>query len=922
MTDPVRAPVYRIHPGIGIARLGNSPTEFYISPEKPAGLPVACDSQGNPLLSPDGESELPVSKFKDAEGRIKRAAARFHIYVFDNEHPNGRPLSLGDAVYGGGNHGTLIDIQWRVYLANKKAVWYEFSQLDGEHGYPAGHPRRNADITDDEARQRLIIDPGPRVVNATNLRRASLSRDSNEFYAPAFPPPLKPHSIDTLGEILTDSQGRLLVLGGHGHSGSFLSGFAQPRIETYANNNGWFDDTSDGPVMARLVMFSQEVGAIRFIDVEYPSWVIAAYPRYAPAILDMVTVEDVVMDTAIRRMAYRTDLFGTAGTFQNPEKIDAGDLPAIMHWKSGPLQWNPDFIPWFYRDIWPILFRADEMSYLNNILAQSNYPHNQSDRGNFDPFKLGVPPILVPQALARLKKETAAKNHSGRLFVEIIEPVLVFLDDQLKQSPLPRADGFAAAFTAQARGGHNIRHEFLEATTGFAAAVYGSKPDADPDTYLRKWQEIYERAQTLPNDDPEKQKYAAAKKAMEERVERAIVELYDRAVPRETAAKMMAVARRPGEDAELPVDKRSMDLRDAAARYLNEFRTGRLLETQYATDAQASTRDPYRQQRMYLHELLRQPGEENEFRLAGRPNSRLARLPLMPLLAGDNPLSNTLPSKFLRLTDYQLFILRQWAAGKFVNELLEGWVAKDSINPFAPCANWVNRTAEDLDRAVLMNLLGGAFCPGGEVNWIIRNPAIYQVPFRIKADPNFYSFRQTAAQSNANSSQGVPVSENDYIASTEEDLSQDSDFELGLQPGDLTKYMALPWQADFNECTTQMIDVTYELWNVIDPASEHDEWLEAEQKLWDTLWWPAHRPVQAFELVAMSGGKPVYKMLDWSLGVPGTNAGDLKMVTEWSKLGFIVLNPYLSVADAEKPTTLPPNQKYISIERSKEENEQ
>jgi hypothetical protein len=289
----------------------------------------------------------------------------------------------------------------------------------------------------------------------------------------------------------------------------------------------------------------------------------------------------------------------------------------------------------------------------------------------------------------------------------------------------------------------------------------------------------------------------------------------------------------------------------------------------------------------------------------------------MPLLAGDNPISNTLPNKFLRLTDYQLFILRQWAAGNFVNEVSTGWVTKEDVNPFAPYQNWVNRTAEDLDRAVLMNLLGGAFCPGGEVNWIIRNPAVYLSPFRLKADPAFYGFRQTAAQSNANAGK-IPVSENDYIASTEDDLSQDSNFKTGLQPGDLTKYMALPWQADFNECTTQMIDVTYELWNQINPGSEHDEWAKLEQKLWETLWWPAHRPVQVFEVVGMQGGSPVYKMLDWSMGVPGTNAGDLKMVTEWSKLGFLVRNFYLSKQDQEQPTANPPAYKYISTERNQE----
>jgi len=38
-------------------------------------------------------------------------------------------------VEGGGNHGVLVDIQWRVYVANKKASWYPFSELKGEHGY-------------------------------------------------------------------------------------------------------------------------------------------------------------------------------------------------------------------------------------------------------------------------------------------------------------------------------------------------------------------------------------------------------------------------------------------------------------------------------------------------------------------------------------------------------------------------------------------------------------------------------------------------------------------------------------------------------------------------------------------------------------------------------------------------------------------
>ena len=92
--------IYRIHPGIGIARLGNSPDEFYISPERPAALPIDCDERGNPLLSPDGTTELAVKTFKDAAGRIKRQAARFQIWVYDDDHPEGPRTGRGGPQVG------------------------------------------------------------------------------------------------------------------------------------------------------------------------------------------------------------------------------------------------------------------------------------------------------------------------------------------------------------------------------------------------------------------------------------------------------------------------------------------------------------------------------------------------------------------------------------------------------------------------------------------------------------------------------------------------------------------------------------------------------------------------------------------------------------------------------------------------------
>jgi hypothetical protein len=743
---------YKIHPGIGIARLGNSDTEFYLAPEMPAGLPMECDGNGNQRFGPDGIAPVLVTTFRDAQGRIKRQAARFQVLVYDEESPQGRPLKIGDKVEGGGNHGTLTDIRWRVYLANKKACWYEFDTTLGEHGYPPGHPRRNADVSQ---RSRLIIDPGPRIVDGSK-RRASFDRTGEGNYATSFPPPLSPNSIDTLGEMMLDGASRLIVLGGHGCSGSERTGPGEPHIEHYANNDGWFDDTSDGPVMARLVMYSEEVARTRYIDVEYPAWVIVGYPRYVPQVLDMVTMDEALYDLFVRNFATDTSLYGRLGSFDDPEQIDFRSEAQLRQWRDGGrLVWNPEFRPLFYRDIWPILYRPDQFRFLCDILAQSNYPHDQEQRGLFDPDKLSVVP-----------------------------------------------------------GGPRARRIATEQQDG-----------------------------TVPS-----------------------------------------VARK--------------------IEYANlaRFAIGA------AAAADEALPDPYRPLRLFLFGLLRLPGEENEFKLEDRVSSRLHNLPLMPLLCGDNPLTNTAPSKFLRLTDYMLFILKQWADGRFINEIDEGWLKSPPYTPYLPYPTMPPKAGRELDRGVMSNVLGGAFCPGGEASWIMRNPAIYWEPYRFRADRSVSDFGESAAQQN----KGTDI-EVDYTFNVENPLSQDSNFATGLQPGDVTKYSGLPWQSDFNECTTNPNDITYADWNVTYPDSENDVELRRDTKIWTTMWWPAHRPLQYAEVRVTGGSDPTYVWTNWTRGVPQTPDGDLKMVTEWAKLGFIIRNPFLPASIYDSAATGDPNI-YVSVE--------
>lgn len=330
--------IYAIHPAIGIARVGNAPEEFYIGPETCGGLPILPD--GQPFTKTD---------FRDAEGRVRRQAARFTVLRSGDGGRSWEPVTLDTP--------GVVSLEWHVHLANKKSSWYVFQTDNGEDGYPPNHPLRNPDKTSTAERQKLMIDAGPRSINGRLASGQHFSRDSIPpgYAGGSFPPPtLKPYAIDTLGELRTDSEGRLLVLGGRGHSGSETD---PPTLDTYANNDGWWDDTSDGPVQANLTLRDGDDTVT--VPVE-PAWVLCGPPGYAPQIPNLVTLYDTIFDTVVRSQALRPDIFENG------------------LWKLGA----DGYLPWFETDIRPIFERAGAYPWVTAIPPK---PHR------FDYGRMGDP---------------------------------------------------------------------------------------------------------------------------------------------------------------------------------------------------------------------------------------------------------------------------------------------------------------------------------------------------------------------------------------------------------------------------------------------------------------------------------------------------------------------------------------------------
>jgi hypothetical protein len=299
-----------IYPPIGIARIGNSP-EYFLASEVPGVEPDPTTVSTDPT---DPKVSKVSKGYKDFAGRIKKQAVKFKLYAFDKDGK-----VLGEVT------NEIAEINWHVHVANVKAAWYEFNNaLDLPlAGVPAIY--RNKSEGD---RSQLAITPKAIDISGPNIDDQTHTFNDGTFYGEKV----------NLGRVKTDNEGRVIFVPGSGdaHSKDNLP------PTTFANNQGWHDDTCDGVVRASVVIDGNKFEA-------KPAMVAVTPPNFGPGLFGVVTMNDVVQNLFIKEMGY-------------PDPAAEGVV--------------------FYEHIYPILERMTNTQWVNegfSVLFGQNSPSDFTD---------------------------------------------------------------------------------------------------------------------------------------------------------------------------------------------------------------------------------------------------------------------------------------------------------------------------------------------------------------------------------------------------------------------------------------------------------------------------------------------------------------------------------------------------------------
>lgn len=328
MAKPAR---YRIHPAIGVARVGDAAADqFFIGPERPNEL-------GGMGVAGLGQTVPPYK----VGGRIRRQAQRFRIFEYTE---SGGVWTVAREITA--DVADFVDLKWTVDLANRKGSFFEFNGLAGSPLLPKQPKlaRRNRAQQD---RRKLRIVPGPRSITGLGSGPVEFKKgNSANPAAEQWPDPAPSPTLEYLGELRTDGKGRLVVIGG---AGVVAKQAGAPDLAAYANNDMWFDDVSDGPVTARLRLRIN--GVVTTVPVK-GAWILVGPPDFAPDIPPTVTMWDILVDLAVRQIPLPKDeaVFGTGGALER--------LTAMAKDLKGGGTTLSTYKPSFDDDVAPILRQA------------------------------------------------------------------------------------------------------------------------------------------------------------------------------------------------------------------------------------------------------------------------------------------------------------------------------------------------------------------------------------------------------------------------------------------------------------------------------------------------------------------------------------------------------------------------------------
>ncbi len=232
-----------------------------------------------------------------------------------------------------------------------------------------------------------------------------------------------------------------------------------------------------------------------------------------------------------------------------------------------------------------------------------------------------------------------------------------------------------------------------------------------------------------------------------------------------------------------------------------------------------------------------------------------------PWLYGDGmSIPPRTPNQHMALSPTQYRMFQYWADGDFDAD----WNPADTATPRDLAVVPLAEQPAALDRAALDFCLADAFHPGCEVTWPIRHPSMYMAPFRIRHRPA-----------------GEPEPSYGTVLTPQTALSVNGPL-YAQGPGDITRWMAVPWQTDTASCRSG-----YEL--ALSPRN--DPYLPT--------FWPARVPnhvlTEADYQTVVDTGRPLPernaafdRRAVWLRGLRGQNAEQInQMIDDWYQLGIV-----------------------------------